>query len=149
MSSLDQLKASLNNMSKAAAKLIKSFSEMSKICLPPITAGIALAYKNSQQLRDELERFKKITASINPVSQALKSLGDAMAFFVKKINDATENISILNNCGLDNLKNALAEIDKNTETLNGKLKASFCILKELGEDNSDILIQIKKIKNKV
>lgn len=109
-----------------------------------ISGGLALAYKNSQNLRNEIEKFKNVSASLNPVSKYFKALGDDLSFFVKNINEAAEQTNILNGMGLENIKNSLSEINKSTESLNNRLKASLTLIKATGEDEQEVQIRINQ-----
>lgn len=149
---LNKLSSALNNIpvvgNKASASLNKISSSISGItklnpALLSVSAGIAgigaaalLSYKNSEKLRNEIDKLK--TTTLAPVNRAFQGLGDAIASVVRQINEANERIEILNGHGLDSVKNSIAGVRDEFAQMQESLKASITLFENLGGEDGEL-----------
>lgn len=149
---LNKLSSALNNIpvvgNKASASLqriSKGISSITKLnpALLSVSAGIAgigaaalLSYKNSEKLRNEIDKLK--TTTLAPVNRAFQGLGDAIASVVRQINEANERIEILNGHGLDSVKNSIAGVRDEFAQMQESLKASITLFENLGGEDGEL-----------
>lgn len=132
-----------------------SFLSVAKAALPVagIAGGLAtvggaaiLSYKNSEKLRNELDRFKDTSRAIGVVNDYFGKLGDSIGNIIENFNDANEAIQILNGQSLDNLYNELDDIRKVSEGTIQSLKTKLDIVKQITNegDSERRQLEIKK-----